>query len=43
MGGLVIHMMYYAIIVGGISTVAYFVIKSAVKAALREYHNENMK
>lgn len=39
MGALSIIFMYGAII-GVISVVAYFVIKSAVKAALREFEQE---
>ena len=39
MGTLAILFMY-AIIIGVISVVAYFVIKKAVKDALKEYDNE---
>lgn len=39
MGALSIIFMYVAII-GVISVVAYFVIKSAIKAALREFEQE---
>ena len=39
MGSLSIIIMY-AVIIGVISAVAYFVIKSAVKAALREFEEE---
>ena len=33
----------YAIVIGVISVVAYFVIKMAVKDALKEYNNEKNK
>lgn len=39
MGSLAILFMY-AIIIGVVSVVAYFVIKMAVKDALKEYNNE---
>lgn len=39
MGGLAILFMY-AIVIGIISVIAYFVIKKAVKDALKEYNNE---
>lgn len=39
MGTLAILFMY-AIIIGVVSVVAYFVIKMAVKDALKEYNNE---
>ena len=32
----------YAIVIGVISVVAYFVIKMAVKDALKEYNNEKI-
>ena len=31
----------YLMIIGFITVVAYFVIKKAIKDALKEYHNEN--
>ena len=42
MGGLAVLFMYLMII-GFIAVVAYFVIKKAIKDALKEYHNENNK
>lgn len=33
-------LLLYAVIIGGISAIAYFVIKAAVKNALREYESE---
>lgn len=39
MGGLAILFMY-AIVIGAVSVIAYFVIKKAVKDALKEYNNE---
>ena len=39
MGGLAILFMY-AIVIGVVSVIAYFVIKKAVKDALKEYNNE---
>ena len=42
MGAIAILFMY-AIIIGVISVVAYFVIKKAVKDALKEYNNEKIE
>lgn len=42
MGAIAILFMY-AIVIGVISVVAYFVIKMAVKDALKEYNNEKNK
>lgn len=42
MGTLAILFMY-AIIIGVVSVVTYFVIKKAVKDALKEYNNEKDK
>jgi len=42
MGGLAVLFMY-VMIIGFISVVAYFVIKKAIKDALKEYNNENNK
>lgn len=42
MAGLIALFMYL-IIIGFISVIAYFVIKKAVKDALKEYNNENNK
>lgn len=41
MGAIAILFMY-AIIIGIISIIAYFVIKKAVKDALKEYNNEKI-
>lgn len=38
--GAIATLVMYAIIVGLISVAAYFVIKAAVKNALKEYNNE---
>ena len=35
-------LLMYAIVIGVISVVAYFVIKMAVKDALKEYNNEKI-
>ncbi len=39
----IITLAMYAIVIGIISVVAYFVIKMAVKNALKEYNNEKNK
>lgn len=39
----IITLAMYAIAIGIISVVAYFVIKMAVKNALKEYNNEKNK
>jgi len=41
--GFPITLFMYAVIVALLFAVAYFVIKEAVKDALREYKNENNK
>lgn len=41
--GSVALLFMYLIIVGFIGVVAYFVIKKAIKDALKEYNNENNK
>lgn len=38
--GAIAMLFMYAIIIGVIAVVAYFVIKKAVKDALKEYNNE---
>ena len=39
----IVELFLYLMITGFISIVAYFVIKKAIKDALKEYHNENNK
>ena len=39
----IIELLMYLMIIGFIAVVAYFVIKKAIKDALKEYHNENNK
>ncbi|MGN1299060.1 MAG: hypothetical protein ACI4UE_03660 [Candidatus Scatovivens sp.] len=39
--GAIATLFMYAIIIGVFSVIAYFVIKTAVKAALKEYNKEN--
>lgn len=41
--GTIAVLFMYAIIIGVIAIVAYFVIKKAVKDALKEYNNEKME
>ena len=41
--GTIASLVLYAIIIGVISVIAYFVIKMAVKNALKEYNNEKEK
>ena len=41
--GTTASLVLYAIIIGVISVIAYFVIKMAVKNALKEYNNEKEK
>lgn len=40
--GAIATLFMYAIVIGVISVVAYFVIKMAVKDALKEYNNEKI-
>ena len=39
--GSIAALFMYLMIIGFIAVVAYFVIKKAIKDALKEYHNEN--
>lgn len=41
--GSIAALFMYLMIIGFIAVVAYFVIKKAIKDALKEYHNENNK